>query len=98
MRSRKNRLTTALALVAGAAFAVPALAQETLNLPNLSYRTGPFATSGIPLANGQLDYLTMINERDGGLNGLKLDGAECETGYNTEKGVECYERPRATRW
>lgn len=94
MRRYASRLTTALALAASAAMAAPAVAQETINLPNLSYRTGPFATSGIPLANGQLDYLTMLNERDGGLNGMKLNGAECETGYNTEKGVECYEKTK----
>lgn len=82
----------AAALAACTACVAPAVAQETLNLPNFSYRTGPFATSGIPLANGQLDYLTMLNERDGGLNGVKLNGEECETGYNTEKGVECYEK------
>jgi len=83
------------ALVACTAHVAPAMAQDQLNLPNFTYRTGPFATSGIPLANGQLDYLTMLNERDGGLNGVKLNGEECETGYNTEKGVECYEKFKA---
>jgi branched-chain amino acid transport system substrate-binding protein len=91
----KTLLKTVL-LASAVGFAAPALAQDTLNLPNLSYRTGPFATSGIPLANGQADYLTMLNERDGGLNGLKLNGEECETGYNTEKGVECYEKTKGT--
>jgi branched-chain amino acid transport system substrate-binding protein len=37
------------------------------------------------------DYLTMLNERDGGIGGVKLDVEECETGYDTKKGVECYE-------
>lgn len=90
----KTVLKAAL-LATTVAFAAPALAQDTINLPNLTYRTGPFATSGIPLANGQADYLTMLNERDGGINGLKIDGSECETGYNTEKGVECYEKTKA---
>lgn len=89
------KIAIAAALAASAAYVVPAAAQDALNLPNFSYRTGPFATSGIPLANGQLDYLTMLNERDGGLNGVKLNGEECETGYNTEKGVECYEKYKA---
>ena len=70
--------------------------QDIVSLPNLSYRTGPFAATGIPLMNGQRDYMTMINERDGGVNGVKLDYEECETGYNTEKGVECYEKTKAT--
>ena len=30
--------------------------------------------------------------RDGGINGVKITFEECETGYATDKGVECYER------
>ena len=33
----------------------------------------------------------MLNERDGGIGGVKLIVEECETGYDTKKGVECYE-------
>ena len=69
--------------------------RTVVSLPNLSYRTGPFAATGIPLMNGQRDYMTMLNERDGGVNGVKLGYEECETGYNTEKGVECYEKTKA---
>ena len=46
--------------------------------------------------NGQRDYMMMLNERDGGVNGVKLGYEECETGYSTEKGVECYEKTKAT--
>ncbi|MEM1316670.1 MAG: ABC transporter substrate-binding protein [Pseudomonadota bacterium] len=60
-------------------------------IPNLSYRTGPFAGGGIPFANGFNDYFTMLNERDGGIGGVKVNVEECETGYNSQKGVECYE-------
>ena len=28
----------------------------------------------------------------GGINGVKISFEECETGYATDKGVECYER------
>ena len=83
-----------LGLIFSALMAIPfANAQEIL-LPNLTYRTGPFAATGIPLMNGQRDYINMLNERDGGLNGLKLIYSECETGYNTDKGVECYEKDK----
>jgi branched-chain amino acid transport system substrate-binding protein len=75
--------------LAGAA--LPAFADE-LFVPLFSYRTGPFAGSGIPIANGMHDYLTMLNERDGGINGVKIRISECETGYDTQKGVECYEQ------
>src|SRR5688572_3049906 len=86
----------AVLLAAGALGAGPAAAEDILSLPNLAYRTGPFAATGAPLMNGQRDYMTMINERDGGINGVKLGYEECETGYSTEKGLECYERTRAT--
>ena len=39
-----------------------------------------------------IDYLTLVNERDGGVNGVKLTWEECETEYKTDRGVECYER------
>ncbi len=34
----------------------------------------------------------MVNARDGGVGGVKITYEECETGYNNDKGVECYER------
>ena len=60
--------------------------------PVLVYRTGPYAPNGVPFANGYVDYLKLINNRDGGINGVKLTWEECETGYATDRGVECYER------
>ncbi|MEX0311915.1 MAG: ABC transporter substrate-binding protein [Tateyamaria sp.] len=62
-----------------------------LVFPSLSYRTGPYAAGGIPFADGYADYFTLLNERDGGIGGVPARVLECETGYNTEKGVECYE-------
>ena len=98
-RKQNDRLvTTAVALGSPRRTAAPAaFAEDVVSLPNLSYRTGPFAATGIPLMNGQRDYMMMLNERDGGANGVKLGYEECETGYNTEKGVECYEKTKATR-
>ncbi len=60
--------------------------------PVLSYRTGPYAPNGTPWANGFVDYLKLVNNRDGGINGVRLTWEECETGYATDRGVECYER------
>ena len=60
--------------------------------PLLVYRTGPYAPNGTPWANGKQDYIKLINARDGGINGVKITFEECETGYATDKGVECYER------
>ena len=49
------------------------------------------------IANGMHDYLTLLNERDGGIGGVKLDVEECETGFDTKKGVECYEAVKAKK-
>jgi branched-chain amino acid transport system substrate-binding protein len=59
--------------------------------PALVYRTGPYAPNGVPFANGYVDYLKLTNAR-GGINGVKVTFEECETGYATDRGVECYER------
>ena len=82
----------AAALVAGPmAAAAPAQPKEMF-IPLLVYRTGPYAPSGIPIANGFVDYFTLLNERDGGINGVKLTWEECETQYKTDLGIECYEK------
>nr|WP_323022170.1 ABC transporter substrate-binding protein [Pararhodobacter sp.] len=85
--------TFAALLAATTGLAAPAVAQD-LHFPMLNYRTGPFAPGGIPFADGYQDYLTLINERDGGIGGLPIRMSECETAYNTERGVECYESIR----
>ncbi len=59
--------------------------------PVLVYRTGAYAPNGVPFANGYVDYLKLVNER-GGVNGVKISYEECEPGYATDRGVECYER------
>ncbi|MEM7215459.1 MAG: ABC transporter substrate-binding protein [Pseudomonadota bacterium] len=89
---KKLVLGAAALAVAGSMIHVPtASAEDTLYVPSLSYRTGPFAGGGIPFANGFADYLNMLNARDGGIGGAKVVVEECETGYNAQKGVECYE-------
>ena len=81
-----------LALVAGPSARVATAQSGSIFIPLLVYRTGPYAPSGIPIANGFVDYFTLLNERDGGINGVKLAWEECETQYDTKQGVECYER------
>ena len=86
--------TAALVVAVVSSLAAPsafAQAKEQF-FPLLSYRTGPYAPNGVPWANGKQDYIKMVNARDGGINGVKLTYEECETGYATDRGVECYER------
>jgi branched-chain amino acid transport system substrate-binding protein len=70
----------------------PALAAGEQFIPMLSYRVGPYAPGGSGFFGGYIDYLDMINKRDGGVNGVKLTWEECETEYKNDRGVECYER------
>ena len=81
----------AAGVLAAALAAGPALAAGQLYVPLLTYRTGAFAGSGIPIADGMHDYLEMLNQRDGGIGGVKIAIEECETGYDAQKGIECYE-------
>ena len=88
------RTLTAALLLSGALASpgvVPAQAEDSIYIPLFTYRTGPYAGSGTPIADGIHDYLTMLNERDGGIGGAKLVIEECETGYDVKKGVECYD-------
>jgi len=61
-------------------------------IPLATFRVGPYASSGIPVWAGLIDTLRYINEAQGGINGVKLFWDECETEWQVEKGVECYER------
>ncbi|GAP34536.1 ABC transporter substrate-binding protein [Piscinibacter sakaiensis] len=91
----KSLALSATLVAAGlsAIVATPAFAQAKEQFfPLLVYRTGPYAPNGTPWANGKQDYIKLINARDGGINGVKIAFEECETGYATDKGVECYER------
>jgi branched-chain amino acid transport system substrate-binding protein len=63
-----------------------------LVLPVLEFREGPFAAGGIPRWNGYIDYLTLLNERDGGINGVRIKIVRCETNYDNARGIECYEK------
>lgn len=67
------------------------MAAAELVIPDLSYRTGPYAAGGTPFSDGYQDYFNLLNARDGGIGGEPIRIVECETGFNTEKGVECYE-------
>src|SRR4051812_23783878 len=89
-----NRLLLGAALAAtGLVASTAAVAQAKEQFfPLLVYRSGAYAPNGTPWANGKQDYIKLINARDGGINGVKISFEECETGYATDKGVECYER------
>jgi branched-chain amino acid transport system substrate-binding protein len=88
--TKLKSLTIAALLACGAVGGAFAQAKEQF-FPVLSYRTGAYGPNGTPWANGYVDYLKLTNAR-GGINGVKIVFEECETGYATDRGVECYER------
>ena len=57
----------------------------------LAYRTGPFAAGGSGFSSGLEDFMELAN-MEGGINGIMYEFEECETAYNTARGVECYNR------
>ncbi len=96
--TRIKAVAVALAVTGaiGAAFDAAAQANEIF-VPALVYRTGAYAPNGVPWADGFVDYLKLVNARDGGVNGIKIAYEECETGYATDRGVECYERLKSKK-
>ena len=94
MKQKAKFAVLAAGLAVSAAIAsTAALAQANEQFfPVLVYRTGAYAPNGVPFADGYVDYLKLINARDGGINGIKVTFEECEFGYATDRGVECYER------
>ena len=94
MKLRNLALSVSVACATlGSALVAPAVHAQAAEqfFPSLVYRTGAYAPNGVPFANGYADYLKLTNVR-GGINGVKVSFEECETGYATDRGVECYER------
>ena len=89
MKMNKTALIGFAVAAALGATAVQA-ADQYVGLP--SYRVGPYAAGGTGIFGGMIDYFQPVNERDGGINGVKLIWEECETEYNNARGVECWER------
>lgn len=85
-------LTLVASVIAMVPFSVSQAQDMEQFIPALVYRTGPYAAGGSGFWGGLEDYMALLNLRDGGLNGVKLVWEECETAYNSDRGVECYER------
>ena len=74
--------------------ATAASAQNEQFIPMNGYWVGPYAPGGSGIFGGFIDYINMVNARDGGVGGVKLTNEKCETEYNNARGVECYERSK----
>nr|WP_315236900.1 ABC transporter substrate-binding protein [uncultured Albidiferax sp.] len=87
----KNLRTAAIAATLAISSLQAAQADEQF-FPLQSYRVGPYAAGGTGFFGGFIDYLNLVNTRDGGVGGVKLTWEEGETQYEVERGVEVYER------
>jgi branched-chain amino acid transport system substrate-binding protein len=58
-------------------------------IPLLVTREGANRSTQIPRSDGMIAYLTLLNARDGGINGVPLVWEECETVSDVTRGVEC---------
>jgi branched-chain amino acid transport system substrate-binding protein len=93
LRIHPVALVVLAALTAAGLFARRASSQAAEQfIPMADFRIGPYAAGGTGTYGGFIDYLDMLNKRDGGVNGVKLTWEECETEYKNDRGVECYER------
>jgi branched-chain amino acid transport system substrate-binding protein len=92
MRLKQQWWSGLVAVVLGGLVGVTAVAAGEQFLPMLVTREGAQRFSNIPRADGYIAYLTLLNERDGGINGVTLVWEECETVQDVDRGVACYER------
>ena len=71
MRLQHQWGSVLMAAMLGGLVGVTAVAAAgTQFLPILGVREGALRSQQIPLANGFIDYVTLLNERDGGINGV----------------------------
>ena len=91
---KRRTYAVAILALAAAGFAGTTAAQNEQFIPANFYWVGPYAPGGSGFGGGMIDYFSMLNARDGGINGVKLTWEKCETEYNNARGVECYERSK----
>jgi branched-chain amino acid transport system substrate-binding protein len=97
MRLQRLWWSVLVAAVLGGLAGVTAVAAAGAQfIPILGVREGALKAQGISMTNGFIDYVTLLNERDGGIHGVPLVWEECETVYDVPRAVECYERLKAT--
>src|SRR6516162_5339769 len=94
-RTDMKVIKAALLGLALAGVATSAVAQNEQFIPMNGYWVGPYAPGGSGIFGGFIDYVNMINAKDGGVNGVKITYEKCETEYNNARGVECYEREKS---
>ncbi len=85
-----HQVLVGLVVAFGVCFPAGAAGEQFIPVP--VYKTGPVNAVGTGLFGGFIDYLDLVNKRDGGVGGVKLVWEECETAFQVDRTVECYER------
>jgi len=87
---KRRSWVSAIALLLAWLAAAPACAAGEQFVPVFTGReiAGP---AGALAPAGMVDYLRMLNRRDGGINGVKLAWEECETAFDDQRGVACFD-------
>jgi len=83
IRARAAALLSAAGLTIGLGAALADAPQQFV--PANGYWVGPYAAGGSGVFGGLIDYMQMLNNRDGGINGVKLTWEKCETEYNNAR-------------
>ena len=85
MRVQQQWWSVLVAAVLGGLVGVTAVAAAGEQfIPILGAREGAMRSLQIPQANGFIDYVTLLNARDGGINGVPLVWEECETVFDVD--------------
>src|SRR2546425_11955127 len=91
MRLKHQWWSGLVAAVLGGLVGVTAVAAAGAQfIPILGFREGALRAIGIPQADGLIAYLTLLNERDGGIHGVPLVWEACETASDVPPGIWCY--------
>ena len=85
MRLKQQWWSGLVAAVLVGLVGVTAAAAGEQFIPVLVVREGAVRSLRDTGTNGIIDYLTLLNERDGGINGVKLVWEECETVYDVDR-------------
>lgn len=74
---------------------VPARAADAIVVALLTNRTGPAGMVGTRVANGLRDYFELLDQRDGGIAGMRVRIVECEVASQAALALDCYAQAKA---
>lgn len=92
MKLTRRQIVLATAVTLGTAYVPSVIAQEKVIKFGMAQdftKVYTFVTA--EYSQGQRDYFTLVNDR-GGVNGWKIQAEIVDTGNETQRGIEAYER------